>query len=248
MYQTTFARTHALSLVPACASSQTCEPYEPDEQHHSACQLDHNCPRCFFELGFKGALRRGSAGSHPPSEALAWCSQFQFDHPTAGRKTWVAVKPYSWGGPWSMGCWVCNFAVSGVKYTSTMAKLSMAVKPTWSDLAKHAGSSSHALALEKLSAIKDSHKPHGVLSGISEKVPRLDKFHLAGTIVSRHDSQQDFHAFSDSSAVGSALAQGSDQSRRVCSQIIHAMAQPYREQDQLVIQHAACLHWIVTLK
>lgn len=235
MHQSRFARDHPLSLVPAHASLQTCEPYETDENHHSACQLE-DCPRCFFELGFKGSLRRGSSASHPPNAALSWSSRLQFDHPTAGRRTWLAVRPYSWGGPWSLGCWVCNFAVGSVRYASTMANVSMTSKPSWSDLTKHDASRSHSDALEQLVAATGPSKPQGLVSGISDKIPRLDKFHLAGTIVSRHDTHHDFDAFADSLAVGSGLLHGNDQSRRVCSQIIHAMAQPYREQDQLVIQ------------
>lgn len=78
----------------------------------------------------------------------------------------------------------------------------------------------------------------GVLSGLTD-VPRLEKFHLAGTIVARHDSYEDFSSYAASLALTSGLPQcGTDLSSHVCQRMILALAQPLYEQDLAVMQKA----------
>ena len=80
-------------------------------------------------------------------------------------------------------------------------------------------------------------QPSGVVSGLGDSVPRIEKFHLAGTVVSRHDSHADFAAYVRSVALTSSLPQsGADMSRRVCRQLIYCLAEPLYEQDALVMR------------
>lgn len=80
-------------------------------------------------------------------------------------------------------------------------------------------------------------QPSGVVSGLGDSVPRIEKFHLAGTVVLRHDSHADFAAYVRSVALTSSLPQsGADMSRRVCRQLIYCLAETLYEQDALVMR------------
>lgn len=82
----------------------------------------------------------------------------------------------------------------------------------------------------------------GILSGLTD-VPRLEKFHLAGTIVARHDSYEDFASYAASLALTSWLPQhGSDLCRPICQQMVLALAMPLYEQDLAVMEKAFYLH------
>ena len=87
----------------------------------------------------------------------------------------------------------------------------------------------HKLALQSLLDSVSKPKPDdtmGLMTGVSDDIPRLEKFHLAGSIVACRASHSDFEQYTQSQSIGSAAAQGSGQSRKVCIQLIQSMAQP----------------------
>lgn len=246
-----FARQSALHLEPQSPDLASGPAYEADELHAQNCVWG-SCPRCWFEKGFRGELRRGCRQTqvYALDKRFAWSTRFVFEHPNVGTRTWLTVTPYS-AGKWAAGCWVCN--ASGQKYANSFSKIAVDSKIglTCSAFQRHEVGDQHVKALTQL---KESCRPDqssdpalvtGVFTGMSDKVPRIDKFHLAGTIVSRHGSFSDFEPFSINQSIGSSVCHSKrDTSRHFCTKLVQAMSEPFRKQDQLVIREVPRLHKI----
>ena len=230
-----FVRGPAVSKITLPFRSSN---YEDDEEHWRSCSDRSSCDRCFYESGFRGALRRGGRDGEA-DEAKAWGKRFTFSHSELGEKTWLVTTPYSYGR-WGVGCWVCH-QFPPDKYVSSFSRLEVSEKCFQvSSFQKHEKSPAHKAAIAKMKEHFGGEKPedHGVLSGLQD-VPRLEKFHLAGTVVARHDSYQDFASYASSLALTSGLPQrGTDLSSDVCQRMILALAQPLYEQDLAVMQKA----------
>ena len=244
-----FARCHPSALAPGCQldprDSRAAVPYIEDAVHEQTCK-DDCCPRCFFERGYRGELRRGSSSQHEPNDRLAWCKLFVFQHPAHGLRSWLTVRPYSWCGGWGVGCWLCNSVLSESreKWPGSFARVSVHLKTSLSTstFEKHQKNALHLRALARLHAPTGAPaEVQGLYTGVSAAVPRIDKFFLVGTLIARHSSNQYMGAYSSVQALGSAVAHGSDSSSHSCTKILHCLVQPLREQDQLVIRHAAQL-------
>lgn len=240
-----FARDHAMSLVPTkVKGGQLSEAgYQRDETHRASCD-GQSCSRCYFENGFFGRLRSGAGRVMPPQKRFSWCHRFTFEHPAQGRKCWLTVRPYTWGS-WGIGCWVCNNAGGRKAFGEVNVTDSTTLQP--SSFEKHQASNQHQDALKLLSGEGQSAQkpPDGVFSGVCDAVPRIDKFFLAGTIVSRHSSFTDFESFSNTHALGSSMGQGGgDSSRKACAKMVVSMAQPLYEQDRRAIAEAPGLHYV----
>ena len=209
--------------------------------HWNSCQGAQTCPRCRFEKGFFGMLRKGSTAAHPCRDELAWRSKFVFAHPALGERTWLCPKPYSFGGPWAIGCWPCM--AFGNKFSSSFSRAEVNCKDMMqtSTFKLHETTKGHRASLEEMSR---QLRPLGAdESGpaFNEEIPRIEKFHLAGTIVSTHDSFRDFGVYCKSLAVSSALATSlstsiGDFSSRICRQLVSSLAAPLRAQDQLIMK------------
>jgi hypothetical protein len=241
-----FARDHALSLAPTKRSGELPlgAEYDSDEIHRRSCSIQ-SCPRCYFENGFFGRLRSGTGRVMPEQRRYAWCHRFIFEHPIHGRKCWLTVRPYTWSR-WGIGCWVCNNAGGRKSFSLVQVADCKTLQP--SNFEKHQDSKQHLDSLKLLAAGTGQQPaqepPDGVFTGVCEAVPRIDKFFLAGTIVSRHSSFTDFESFSNAQALGSAMGQGGgDASRKACAKMIVAMAQPLIEQDQRAIAEVLGLHY-----
>lgn len=231
-----------LLLRPFDLSVQPAALYPADDEHWDSCNSGA-CVRCFFEKGFAGMLRKGSSFPHRAMGQFAWSTRFVFEHPLMGEKSWLVPKPYSWKGSWSFGCWVCS-AFPAEKYTSSFAKLGVCTREMCSPCAfkQHEDSKSHKESLGRMrgALTGKNEDDRGHVSGIMH-APRLDKLHLAGTILSRGDSFQDFKYYCQTVAISSGLAQGTDISPKVCRNIINCLAEPLRTQDQSVMKHAPWL-------
>jgi hypothetical protein len=243
-----FARDCAHILVPMKQSEplSDVEHYQRDEIHRRSCS-DQSCTRCYFENGFFGRLRPGTSRVMPEQRRLAWCHRFVFEHPVHGRKTWLTIRPYAWGS-WGIGCWVCNNFGGRKAFSLVQVADRVTLQP--SNFEKHQISKQHQDSLKFLSSGTEQcaaqKPPDGVFTGVCEAVPRIDKFFLAGTIVSRHSSFTDFESFSNAQALGSSMGQGGgDTSRKACAKMIVAMAQPLIEQDQRAIAEVFGLHYYV---
>ena len=249
-----FARNDPRSLPVSRRSLQVVAgarpaEYEDDAAHEAQCTLSDKCPRCFFEAGFRGSVRRGSNSlGHSQSPSLAWADRFTFTHPVLGIKTWLAVAP--WSQPpessWGIGCWVCHeYATDGLKWCGAYSSLQVQTKKSIkvSDFQKHSASMLHRDALARLHLAfgKEPDRKLGAFSGVSDGVPRIDKFHLAGTVAARKCSLSDTPALAETQALGSSVASASDSSRFACAKMVLCMAEPYRQQDQLVIKHVSVL-------
>ena len=81
-------------------------------------------------------------------------------------------------------------------------------------------------------ALGEKAEGEGQFTGVGEMVPRLEKFHLAGTLVGRHDTFSDFEAYVKSLALTSIR----DMSRKTCCKMLFAMAHPLKEQDMAVMR------------
>ena len=245
-----FARCHPAALQPLCQPEPNSEaalqvtPDVADAVHEQSCQ-DDTCLRCFFERGYAGELRRGSNSQHEPDKDLAWSDRFTFDHPIRGRCTWLCVKPYAWPGGWGVGCWLCNTRLFAEKWPSSFAKLAVNRKSSLCTSAFQNHEQKCALHLRALAKLnskeEDQDQVTGLYTGVSDTVPRIDKFFLVGTLISRHSSHQDMVAFSSVQALGSAASHGSDSSNHACNKLLQCLTQPLREQDILVIRHATLL-------
>ena len=217
--------------------------YENDLDHWNSCQEAQTCPRCKFEKCFFGMVRKGQIAAYSCRDELAWRSKFVFVHPALGERTWLCPKPYSFGGPWAIGCWPCM--VFGGKFSSSFsrAEVNCTNMIQITNMKLHETGKGHRAALAEMSR---QFQPLGAdVSGptYNNDIPRIEKFHLAGTIVSTHDSFSDFGVYCRSLAVSSALATSlstsiGDFSARICKQLVSSLAAPLRAQDQLIMKFA----------
>ena len=219
------------------------EEWLDDDTHWQRCAESGdqaNCARCRFEAGFAGMLRRGASGFQAENDSAAWKNLFQFQHPTAGWRTWLTTKPHAWGGKWSMGCWICAH-YEPPRFGSSFGRLEVSMKNTVapSSFKKHEGSQSHLEAVAAMKAQLAAHSSEGLFTQATDAVPRLEKFYLAGLVVSRHDTFTDFEHYLRGLALTCPLPTGSDVSRPVCCQMIRALAKPLYDQDQSVIEHSS---------
>ena len=156
------------------------------------------------------------------------------------------TTPYHYGR-WGVGCWICHHFPPD-KFGSSFSRLEVTGKSLQvSSLKKHQSTPAHAAAMAKMKEHFGGEREQepGILSGLTD-VPRLEKFHLAGTIVARHDSYEDFASYAASLALTSWLPQhGSDLCRPICQQMILALAMPLYEQDLAVMQKAFYMHRFV---
>ena len=79
----------------------------------------------------------------------------------------------------------------------------------------------------------------GPISGISDAVPRLDRWVHVATVLSMRASWADFEKVVRYSEVGSIFATGVDGSRLSVVKMIHCLAQPWRSLDFAYMRDAA---------
>ena len=216
--------------------------YQSDNDHWDQCK-DEDCARCFFEHGFRGELRRGTKAVSAPNDALSWGQKFVFTHPTVGLRTWLCVKPRSFPGGFGIGCWICHHFPQ--KHASSFSKLAVSTRETMgpSSFGKHAESPSHQAAVREMNvnlSAEEARTP-GHFTGATDVCPRLDKFLMAGQVIARKDSFEDFRAYMQTLTVSSAMLQKgahADMSPQTCHKLVLAMAKPLYSQDQAVFRKA----------
>ena len=216
-------------------------PYTDDREHWRNCRDKSNCARCHFESGFRGELRRGGHAGLPDANK-SWAQKFLFRHPVLGTRTWICCSPYRYG-TFGIGCWVCAH-FSPDKWASSFSRLQVTGRDYIgvSAFNAHAATKGHQAALDKMLAELAGSQPtaeQGVLTGVCQTVPRLDRFFLAGCLASRHDTYSDFPTFIQALAIGCNLPQSGDFSRKVAQQMQVALAEPLRQQDQNVMRVAS---------
>ena len=239
-----FSDSHSLTLPVTLPGIESGDGSQSEEQHWNTCQGHlgqvSSCARCRFQAGFNGMLRRGSSTPVVPSISHSWAEKFTFAHPNAGRKTWLVARA---GKAWSMGCWVCaHFPAE--KCASTFARLAVtdmnSIAP--SAFQKHEKSASHQASLEimrKQLCESDQKVEESAYTALSDAVPRLEKFHMAGQIIATHSSFNDYKEFIKSASVSSPLSFSTDMSRQAVAKMIVCLARPLHLQDLLVIRKAS---------
>ena len=240
-----WARESRLTLPLSAALPKreaSMDAIEAEEEHWAGCQAPE-CPRCYFEAGFAGMLRRGARNLVAPCQSHSWAQRFSFKHPVTGQqKTWLAQKTADHVPPWGMGCWIC-LHYEPERYGSSFARLAVCAKNTVSpsSFRKHEQSDGHRAAVKSMvELLLPSEEPveQGQFTGASDTVPRLEKFHLAAMVVSRHDSFTDFSEYIKTLRMCSPLSFNGDISRQACAKMIMALAAPLYLQDQAVMRKA----------
>ena len=216
---------------------------DDDSSHASKCKSPTTCSRCKFMAGIQGRLRRGHARFFDANAGFAWANQCTFVHPVSGTThSWIVTRPREWGGKWGFGCFLCNAAGSTCTYGAVKA-----CEPTQiqlSSLQSHQKLKGHRRALNALSerfGVKTPDQEIGAVSGLNHRVPRLDKWLLACTVVVGHESFGDFERHSAISGIGSLLSQEahSDSSRKAAAKMILSLVGPLIQRDQEVIRRAS---------
>ena len=104
--------------------------------------------------GFLGKLRKGSSLSHEPSITSAWNRRCVYTCPMSQQsRCWLAVRPLEWGGPWAVGCFVCNTFVSELRQCAyARVEVNSLGNMQLQNFLNHATSKSHLHALQLLAS------------------------------------------------------------------------------------------------
>ena len=111
-----------------------------------------------------------------------------------------------------------------------------------SSFRKHEASPSHMLALQRMRASfgdKSEEQQVGQFTGVSDSVPRIDKFFIAGLVISRHDTFSDYSAYIQSLRLVSHLPTGDqagDLSHQTCAKLVISMSRPLYDHDVSVLR------------
>ena len=133
--------------VPLFCRRRSDIPLESEEAHHNSCTAGAKCPRCYFWKAYHGLLRRGGEPSDASRRNLttAWKSRFTYKNAAGETRCWLSVRPLAWGGPWGIGCFVCNKAAGETGKTTKWARIDGSTLEC-SALQKHAATHEHITA------------------------------------------------------------------------------------------------------
>ena len=196
--------------------------------------------------GYLGRLRKKSKGLAEASEEYSWKSKCCFLHPvTQKRHSWLMCKPDAWSSEadFSVGCWVCNAAVAKVAFAQLSVSSRSAIQI--GNLKAHAQHGCHAKAVELLREVTAETGPQeleaavaGPVSGLSDKLPRLDRWVQALELVKQRGAYEQFSGLVQSQAVGSSLVPGGDDSPHVARRLIFSMAEVISQRDREILKQA----------
>ena len=128
----------------------TGEPYEGDAAHQARCG-GAGCVRCKFENGFAGRLRKGFVrNDHAACGRLSWRQKCTYRE-AGQQRTWITVRPIEWGGPWAVGCLICNLV--GSKCVFARVEVREATMMQICTFMRHASTKAHvdaAVRMERL--------------------------------------------------------------------------------------------------
>ena len=147
----------------------------------------------------------------------------------------------------SVGCFACRAANSKTAFGKMETSSRNAIQI--SNLQGHAKHSCHLSSLEALARSVQQPVPaagedvvvetvSGAVSGISDKVPRLDRWVQALELVRTAASYSQMGSLADTASVGSALTPGGDDSRKVAKNLIFSMSQTLSQVDRYMMKKA----------
>ena len=140
-------------------------------------------------------------------------------------------------GQFGVGCWICNRA----SVNTSFAKFGC-VPTQAADVSQHCKYKKHLAALQQIQneenePAEPSEMPgsRGVVSGLSDDVPRLDTWvnTLNGVL-----TRASFSSADTASVCNSMLGSGKDASRTVTRQILQCAQTPLNEEDRYHMRHA----------
>ena len=114
-----------------------------------------------------------------------------------------------------------------------------------SNLQGHAGHSCHLKSIEAIGRSlqqpdvaggDDAVQVTGAVSGLSTKVPRLDRWVQSLELVRTYSSYNQLASLAESASVGSSLTPGGDSSPQVAKQLIFAMSEVLSQVDRVMMR------------
>ena len=197
--------------------------------------------------GYLGRLRKKFRGLASEDAQLAWRGKCCFTHPVTKQSMSYLIA--NWGGVGgsevSVGCFICHAASGSGAFASTGVSSRTALQV--GNLSMHASSQTHVKSFEhwSKSLLGSGHEQaeghdrataEGLVSGISDKIPRLDRFVQALDLVaSSCKSYAQFRAHIDAQSVGSALEAGGDYSEHAARRMIFCMSEVLCERDRAMM-------------
>ncbi|CAE7401950.1 unnamed protein product [Symbiodinium sp. CCMP2592] len=221
------------------------------QRHLRQCGRGHlDCLGCLFAAGYLGRLRKKAQQLCPEDAQLAWRAKCVFKHPVTGNQMSYLVANWEESGSVSVGCFICRACCASGAYGAMEVKTRNALQLC--NLAGHGDSQIHRKSLETWAAshavepgtscAEESAQPpksQGLVSGISDSVPRLDRWVQALELVAACKSYGQFAAHVDAQTVGSALEPGGDTSEHVARRLIFSMAEVLNEKDRAIMKDSA---------
>lgn len=214
------------------------------EEHIETCEaggVRNGCARCVFYHGMMGMLKKGRATASTPNVSHAWSHQLTFMY-NGKKENTFCERPSAWGGPWGIGCFVCN--KYGKKHANAFSTCTVRSKNmmTLAALRDHTGRQNHKVAIE-MAGVRgetdcDCNGTEFAVSGLRDDVPRLDTFVRVGVAVESCASDVDCGRMAAASDIGTVLAHGGDQSKKIVPQCVRAIAMPVHELDQFRLRIA----------
>ena len=197
--------------------------------------------------GYLGRLRKKCQQLGAPDDTFAWSKKCSFVHPVTGsNQSWLVAKGWDSCESFAVGCFVCRAASVGTIFgkigVSSRAGMQIC------NLRGHAIHGCHQKSLQALG--RSLEQPHdvaggadagqvtGAVSGMSAKVPRLDRWVQTLELVRTHSSYNQLASLAESASVGSSLTPGGDSSPQVAKQMIFAMSEVLSQVDRVMMKKA----------
>ena len=180
-----------------------------------------------------------------PDDACAWAKKCTFLHAGTGQNLcYLVCRGWESDENFAVGCHVCKQL--NVKSVFGRVEVSNRQALQICNLRVHANHQCHTNAVAALAnlAVPGSREDDraeepmpvaGAISGLTDKVPRLDRWVQALELVRTYSSFAQFEGQVAAGSVGSALAPGGDSSSQVARQLIAAMAEMLRQIDRRML-------------
>ena len=186
-----------------------------------------------------------------PSSAHAWMQKCTFTHPVSQKKmSYLMNKPGSWddANSFGVGCFVGHSAHAKGSFAELAVSSRAALQVC--NLRSHASHPIHQKALVALgkAALGEREAEQGdtdmanvitgAISGLSDAVPRLDRWVQALQLVKQCSAYEQFPELVPSQAVGSSLEPGGDSGAKMARKLIFCMAEALAQTERRVLRKA----------
>ena len=145
---------------------------------------------------------------------------------------------------WGAGCWLCNFAQQKTAWGQFAVCTKKALK--LKNILTHATRDAHVRSLELFQkqwhnqAENPQEDLQGLVSGIGEDVPRLDRYLAAAGVVADHGSYLSYERRIETQGVASGLETGGKGNQSEARKILASLAGPLNEATLKAMKRAIC--------